>query len=153
MQSIEFWGTNDIVGYWMSFLLVPIFYYPVQAWLKPSTLWWWGICFTTVLPLLPRLYNWYFCQFLFPSVSISGWTQTLELGMMRRVFYLCATVFPPWLYNWLFAIFYCLVLTEVGGVKPSTSGWWGVCSTTVLQMLAWLYLVFLPFSISQWKQQ
>ncbi len=59
------------------------------AGLKPSALRWRGKFLTTVPQLVAGLK--FFCYFLYPGNSGSGWAQTLSLGMMRWV---STTVLP-----------------------------------------------------------
>ncbi len=58
-------------------LLMP----PALAGLKPMTLGWWGECSTTMQSVVyPSILSYHF---LSTNEGSSGWTQTLDLGMMR----------------------------------------------------------------------
>ncbi len=62
-----------------------------------------------------------FCHFLSPDASISSWTQTLNLRMVRRVFYNCATAIGQ-LYKYNIPTY--LVLSIEWSLNDSTySGW------------------------------
>jgi hypothetical protein len=86
----------------------------MTAEIKPSTLGWWDKCSTTVLLLLYFIFQTVsFCHFHSPGASNGCWDQTLNLGMMRQVFYNYAitAVFhiqtfmlpysPSWCQQWL----------------------------------------------------
>ncbi len=79
------------------FLLVPA----VLAGLEPSTLGWWGKCSTIVLLLKANCFIYFgplVLHFLPTGDSSSSWTQTLNLGMIRQVFYHCATAAGKYLF-------------------------------------------------------
>jgi hypothetical protein len=40
-----------------------------------------------------------FCHILLPSASRGGWTQTLNLGMMRQQFYPCASTMAKYIFQ------------------------------------------------------
>ncbi len=92
----------------MSLIVLPLSY------LKPLTMGWWGKCSKTVLP------------------------QTLDHGMMRQVFYHCATSKPEMMRR---VLNHCATPSpwpcndEVKcstTVLPQNLRWWGECSTIVL---------------------
>jgi hypothetical protein len=67
-----------------TFLLFHLPIWLLAPGLKPATLGWLGKCSTTVLQLLESV-------LLSPNVTTRGWTQTLNLRMIRQVLYHCTT--------------------------------------------------------------
>ncbi len=109
------------------FAIFPLHFWSLLWWVsncQNSILGWWDECSTTML--LPNyLFN---CD--------GGGTQTLNLGLMRQVLYLCTfakvlielfciTPPPPFL----------VPVVMVAGLKSSTLGGHGECSTTVIPLL------------------
>ncbi len=107
---------------------------------EPSTLGWWFKCSTTVLPL-QKLYFKVFYQFLSPGASIGDWTWPLNHGIVRQVFYHCATTT-----NVVFQSFFYQFLSP----GASSDDWTftlkhGKCSTIVVPLPTLCFDIFVPF--------
>jgi hypothetical protein len=103
-------------------------------------------------------FSWSYVHLLSTRARGSSWIQTFDLGVMRQVFYHCATVADQVLLKVdHYTIFALQVPKAEAGLKPLTLGLWGNCITTVLLSMTkfnkrFLLIIF-PFTLYKWKRQ
>ncbi len=96
----------------------------VGAGLEPQTLHWRDHCATAAA-----------ADKVSHNASFSSWTLTLNIGMLQRVFYNCATADSSFFDN-SFPLYFIQVPAAALGLEPSTLRWWGEYSTPVLPLIA-----------------
>jgi hypothetical protein len=101
---------------------------------------------TNVIPFCLYCSSWFilFSDLLSPGDNHGICTQTLELGMMRQMFYHCVPAVDNDFY-----IFSLLVTAVAAGIKPLTLGWWDKCSTIVFLLLIMIFTFWA--SLYQWQ--
>jgi hypothetical protein len=114
----------------------------VASGLKPFTLGWLGKCSTIVLQLLEIVLQ-TFLQFHLPNLTTSSWTKTCNIGMMRQVFYYCATATGKCTIK-LYLPFDLSIRLLEAGLEPST---WDEASAPPLGYWDWkmYYLILSQF--------